>query len=347
VASYEKAILIEEAVMASKSATDVDRRNLARLQFKLGHAMLSRGDFRGALFHDQIAVDLFSELARRDPATADRRYVLGYAYLHVALDQSMVGNQKSGLETYAKALMIFREEEADNDESQHHYGLYNEGVTDLWMSLAWSSLGNFVQAHEAAEKSLEIRKTISQRNSTNVRAQLDLADSYAALGNVELKQRRLEAAVKNYHKSQTIAAAAATADPKDQRAQEDLATAYHGLAETFRYRSELSEALNYAEQALRISFAMASADPTNASDKNDLAQAYASLGDIYKARALKQAKEPRRTQSDIERALDSYQKANAIYSDLHARAALPFDATAEFQRIPQEISACRVALTKG
>jgi tetratricopeptide (TPR) repeat protein len=176
---------------------------------------------------------------------------------------------------------------------------------------------------------------------------LDLADSYAALGNLEIKQRSLEAALKNYHESQTIAAAVVSADPKDQRAQEDLAIAYLGLAETFRYRSELSEALKYAEQALKISSAMASADPTNAVDQEEVAQAYGSLGDIYKARGLKQTKEPRGTQSNIEQALGFYQKADAIYNDLHARAALPFDATAEFQRIPQEISACRVALTKG
>jgi hypothetical protein len=47
-------------------------------------------------------------------------------------------------------------------------------------------------------------------------------------------------------------------------------------------------------------------------DKEELAQACGSLGDIYKTRGFQRTKERKKTRSDVEHALGSYEEANGI-----------------------------------
>ena len=335
---YRKAAQIQEAVAMSSGGTDADRAELARIERRLAHVMLANWDLRNALLEDQKSVVLLTDLQRRYPTRPRYRYSLGNAYLNVGRDQSVAGDARSGLQMYTKAFVIFQEQAASGNASDQKGGKYNLGVVYLWMSLAWSDVGDQSQAQEAAEKSLELRKLILQRNAQNVRAQLDFSDSSAALGEVLLKQGHLDTALVHYREALNIAASASVADPNDQRAQEDLADACRGLANSLSQQGQASEALQYAQRALEVTAKMAATNASSPASQNDVAQAYGTLGSAYNARAMAQTRNQAKSRTDIESALACFQKAQAIYEDLTHRGPVPLATTVESQRILQEVS---------
>ena len=335
IASYKKAVQIQEHVVSSGAAVTEDRTHLSALYLSLGHAMLSSGDFRAALDYDRKALFLLQQIKNENPSAFKRENSLGVATLYVALDEN-AGDPQASLNDYAKALAIFQEVAASKEG--HSIGKYNLALTYLSMASALSDLTQYEQARDAADKSLGIRKLFYKYNRSDPRAQLDLAESFAGLGDPQLRQGQLHAALSNYRESLKLAKVVVAQDSKDQRAKEVMAAAALGLSGALRRQGKLSAALTYGEQAMEISATMASADPINAGDQDQLAQIYAAIGDIYYARGSLRGSRPQEQKSDLLRAIGFYQKANDIYSKLRSRGALRFSSISESQRMPQEIS---------
>jgi serine/threonine protein kinase len=345
IASYKKAERIQEGIVNSNSVVDEDRWNLAGIYMYLSHTLSTSGGHQTALAYDHKALALLEQIPTGYPTAFKNENRKGITYDYVAHEQDALGDPAAALENYAKATAIY--EQVAGSKEGHSLGEYNLAQAYLAMSVTWCEVANYDRARDSAEKSLELRKVFYKYNPNDVQAQLDMAESYDGMADVQAKQRELGAALDSYVKGRTIAETAATADPKDQRAQEDLAVADRGLSESLRKRGNLREALNRAKQAVEISSKMASADPLSAANQELLAESYASLGDIYKTSGMKQARGTRKRSLDVEQALTSYQKAERIYSDLRARNALTFGATIKLGRVSQEIAGSQAVTTKS
>jgi non-specific serine/threonine protein kinase/serine/threonine-protein kinase len=344
-ASYQKSADITQAVLAG-SHSDQDKHDLASLYIRIGHTLTNTGDNLGAMKYDHMAFDIYTELTQKNPANLHFRNMLAIANLNLGQHQDFLGELQASLESYEKAAVIYEDLFKSGDPKVAHSAQYNLGFTYLLQENTWQDLNNFSKALECGEKSLEIRKLISERNPKNVRGQLDLADSYVALGDTLRKQAAPERAAADYRQGQAIAESVSASDPNDQRAREELVDVYCGLGESFRRQGNLLPAIDLGNSAVKIATELVAADPVNAHSKAQLAQAYFLLGDAYQAKGIEAGRQHQPQSSELKEGLSSYQRGLEIYTGLQQARSLPYSDSAELSRVQSEIVKCEATLGK-
>ena len=346
-ASYRKALQIGQALVNANPKSAQDKAEIGLLYLRIGHVLTSLGDYHTALQYDHKALDVYGELTRSDPSNLRFVNNLAQGYLNLALHQDFAGDFQSSIDNYGKAAELYGKVRDSSDAYLAKRGLYNLGVTNLWTAIAWQDQGGYTKAQEYDEKSLEIRKTILAMKTTNVRAQLDLADTYTHLANTLWKKGDPAGAMAEARQSQAIAEKAAAADPNDQRAKSDMADAYYEIGEAFRLQNNFAVALDFGRRTIKIDNDLIALDPVNTDWKEQLGQANCLLGDVYLARGLKVPAGQQPRSSDLKGALSSYQKAQEIYQTLRQAGALPYSLISELERIPREILHCNALLGRS
>ncbi|HEY6305237.1 MAG TPA: protein kinase [Candidatus Angelobacter sp.] len=343
VASYRKAAQITEALWKANPQSDKDESALGVLYMRLGHALASTADHEGALRYDGMALAIATELMRKHPATPGLQTLLAIDYLNLGQHQNFSGDFKASLESYSKAEEIFSRLAASPETRRANTAQYNLAFTYFCAAATWNNVRNYSKALEAGQKSLELRKVILARKVTNVRAQLDLADSFLSVGDTFGKKGNLAEASANYRRAQAIADTAARNDSNDQRARQSLTDAYYGLGDTSLRRGKLAQALSYGHRAAKISGDLQAADPSNTDTAVQFGKASGLLGDAYQARSLSASQERPRSSVDLKEALASYQSALDTFSALHRRGALPYAQISEMDRLVREMRRCNAA----
>ena len=343
-ASYRKALQIGQALVNANPNSAQDKAEIGLLYLRIGRVLTSMGDYQTALQYDHKALDVYGELTRNDPGNLRFVNNLAQGYLNLALHQDFTGDFHSSIDSYGRAAELYGKVRDSSDAALAKRGLYNVGVTDLWTAMAWQDQGDYAKSQEYDEKALEIRKTILAMKTTNVRAQLDLADTYTHLGDTLWKKGDLARGIAEAQQGQAIAEKAAAADPNDQRAKSDVADAYYELGEAFRLQGDFAAALDYGRRTIKIDTDLSALDPVNMDLNEGLGQANCLLGDAYLARGLKVAAGQHPRASDLKQALSSYQKAREIYQALRQAGALPYSLISELERIPREILKCNALL---
>lgn len=339
-ASFRKAEQVSLSLVKADPKNSDYKFTLGGVYWRLGHLLASMGNYSVAMQEDRKALDTWGELARSNPNDARLQNVAGIAYLNMAQHQDLTGEFQASIENFGRAAAIYIKTRESTDPKRAHNAVYNLGVTYIWLAQTLRDQGDYATALEYDEKSLEIRKTILQRNPKNVRAQLDLADTYTGLGDVLWRKGEPTKALTAARQSQAIAEAAAAADPNDQRAKECSADAYYVLGEVFRLQKNFARALDFANRIVKIDADLNTKDPNNIDLKGQMGQAYCLLGDVYQARAMKAPADAPSRSSDFKEALASYQKALDIDTKLHQEGSLPYFQNAEIERIPREIQRC-------
>jgi len=344
-ASYEKSVQITQTILAG-SHSDQDKHDLGALYIRIGHTLTNTGDIRGAMKYDTMALDIFHDLTQKNPTNRHYQNMLAIVDLNLGQHQDFLGDFQAALENYAKAMAIYQTLVKSDDPKSARSAKYNIGYTSVLTEITWQNVGNYSKARECGEKSLQIRKEIANFNPKNVRAQLDLVDSYILLGDTLRKQGDLVRAAADYRQAQEIAAAETASDPNDQRAREDLSDANIGMGESFRQRGNFSKAIDVAGRAVQLSSELVAADPVNAESKAQLARAYCLLGDAHEMRGLGTGRGGQPRPPELKEAVSSYQKGLEIYTALHQAGKLPSSDNAELSRVQQQIAKCDARLQK-
>ncbi len=343
VASYRKAAQITEGLLKANPQSEKDEDALGVLYMRLGHALASTADHEAALRYDDKALTIATELTQKHPETLGYQTLLSIVYVSLGRHQNFSGDCSASLESYSKAEEIFSRLAASAEKRRAQIAQYNLALTYQLMEVSWNDCGNYSRALEVGEKSLTMRKAVLERNATNVRAQLDLADSFSSLGDTFGKKGDLAEASANYRRAQAIADTAARNDPNDQRARQNLADAYYGLGKTSLRRGQLTQALDYGHRAATISGDLKTADPSNTDSTVQFGKATGLLGDAYQARTLSASLDRPRSSVDLKLALASYQTALDTFSGLRGRGALPYMQISEMDRLGREIRRCHAA----
>ncbi|MGO9084629.1 MAG: protein kinase domain-containing protein [Terriglobales bacterium] len=181
-ASYRKGEAISQALVNANPRDSGYKFTLGGFHLRLGHLLGATGDYRKAMEEDRKALDIFGELTRADPSSVRLQNVFAIGYLNLAQHQDVTGDFEGSIGNFGKAAEIYARTRESSDARRAHNGLYNLGVTYVWLAQALRDEGDYSKSLEYAGKSLEIRKTVLSWSAKNVRAQLDLADSYTQLG---------------------------------------------------------------------------------------------------------------------------------------------------------------------
>lgn len=345
-ASYKKAFQIAQALVKAYPRSTVGRAELGGLDLRIGHILSSMGDYSNAIQYDHMALEVYGELTRNDPSNLRLENTYAQGYLNLAQHQDFTGDLPASIENFGKAAELYGKVHESSDSKIAHRGLYNLGVTYIWLAEALRDQGDYPQSLEYGEKSLAIRKTVLGWNSKNVRAQLDLADTYSQLAETHWRKGDPAPAVTEARQAQAIAEAAATADPNDQRAKQCMADSYYAMGEAFRLQGNFAQSLEFGGRTIKIDTDLSTLDPVNNDLKVQLGQANGLLGDVYLAQSLKVPASGPHNSTDLKDALSSYQKAFDIDSTLRKAGALPYSLNSELERISHEMQRCVILLSQ-
>jgi len=159
---------------------------------------------------------------------------------------------------------------------------------DIWMMTG--SLDEAAKAFQAAGDAA--RRTNDER---------DLAASYERIGDVQVEQGDLNAALKSYSDDLAIADRLAKSDPGNAGWQRDLSVSYNKVGDVQVAQGDLAGALKSYSDSLAIRDRLAASDPGNAGWQRDLSVSYDNVGDVQVA------------QGDLKAALKSYSDSFTIY----------------------------------
>ncbi len=134
--------------------------------------------------------------------------------------------------------------------------------------------GDLTTARRAFEDGLRIRKTLTEKDPSNARAQRELSISYDDLGDLLVSEGELPQARRAVEDGLRIRKTLAEKDPSNAQAQRDLSISYERLGVLLFREGELPQARRAFEDGLRIRKTLAKKDSSNARAQRDLAIAH-------------------------------------------------------------------------
>ncbi|WP_292531845.1 hypothetical protein [Methylocystis sp.] len=174
---------------------------------------------------------------------------------------------------------------------------------DIWVTTG--SLNQAMKAFQGAEGA-----------ARRVNDERDLSVSYERIGDVQVAQGDLKAALQSYADGRAIRERLAKADPGNAQWQRDLSVSYERIGDVQVAQGDLKAALQSYADSRAIRERLAKADPGNAGWQRDLSVSYNKIGDVQVA------------QGDLKAALQSYSDGRAITE----RLAKADPGNAEWQR---------------
>jgi len=151
-----------------------------------------------------------------------------------------------------------------------------EKVGDVQGSPSRANLGDFAGALASHGKALAIRTRLASGASASPSAKLELARSYAALGELSQVTGELPAARENYRKAFAIFDSLPAESPESRRG---LGVLYVRLGKAQVASGELGRAIESLRKGIALTLALSTAKPGDRTLKRDLAIARMALGD--------------------------------------------------------------------
>ena len=133
-----------------------------------------------------------------------------------------------------------------------------------------------------------ITDRLAKSDPGNAGWQRDLSVTYNKVGNVQVAQGNLPAALTPYQASLAIADRLAKSDPANAGWQRDLSVSYVNVGDVQLAQGHLPEALTSYQASLSIRERLAKSDPGNANWQRDLTESYVKIAQVdpTEARAM-------------------------------------------------------------
>jgi tetratricopeptide (TPR) repeat protein len=190
---------------------------------------------------------------------------------------------------------------SDDATLQRELASAYEKVGDVQGSPSRANLGNFAGALASHGKALAIRKRLAASPGASLSAKLELARSYAALGELSQVTSDIPAALANYRKAFAVFDSISTPSAESKR---DLGSLDVRFGRALVASGELGKAIESYRKGIALTLALSAADPGDRKLKRDVAIARIALGD-----ALADS-------GDLPEALESHRAALALFEPL-------------------------------
>ena len=164
----------------------------------------------------------------------------------------------------------------------------------------YAALGDSGKERSRAEEAYHLMAGLAAARPYDADYQVELAAAYDEIGDVQMAQGDLGAALKSYRDSLAIRKRLAQSDPNNAGGQRDLSISHNKVGKVQIGQGDLSAALKSFRDGLTIRQRLAQSDPGNAGWQRDLSVSYDDVGDAQVA------------QGDLAAALKSYRDSLAI-----------------------------------
>ena len=169
---------------------------------------------------------------------------------------------------------------------------YGRPTPELQYQKAWmliefarnyAALGDSGKERSRAEEAYRLLAGLAAAKPDDIDYQRSLAAAYNEVGEVQMAQNDLAAALRSYGAGLAITRRLAQTDPGNGGWQRDLAVSYDGVGDAQVAQGDLTAAPESYREGFAIRQRLAQANPGNATSQRDLAVSYDKIGDVQEA----------------------------------------------------------------
>lgn len=277
-ASYQKALAIQEKVVAANPANIEDRRLLARLMIDISQKYQNTGDLNESENHAEKAIEIFRQLADEQPNELKSRSDLARALWTLAAVVRARGDIEGALKSYGQAAEIYEQLAVESPENRNYSR--NAALTFKNIGGTLEQQRDFAAALELYEKALAVDLKNTTEEPNNVQWKMDLSFSYGSLSSVLQHLGRKEAAFEGLNKKLAIQETVVSADPKNAFAQRALAITFREMGDWFQKLAQMPEAIGNYQKSIEIHRQLSGADLNNVEVRRSLGESLTQLAAV-------------------------------------------------------------------
>jgi non-specific serine/threonine protein kinase/serine/threonine-protein kinase len=191
-----------EQLAKANPSSEEDQAGLALAHTRMASILLHENDHAGAVQHYGATLEIQKRLSAMHPNQTQYEIALALAYSNVGNALRVSGDSRKALVSLSEARRIYeRLANADPNEVRARTLL---ATVRLREAIVWSDLGDQTKAAQILRGVLEERRWLAERNPANAGARGEVAETYAALGDVALRTKNASLAVERYQKALDI-----------------------------------------------------------------------------------------------------------------------------------------------
>ena len=246
---------LENAIEAYRAAGRAasragDQRGMSISHNRIGGALLSQGDRRGAL--DEYRAALVIAETRVGLNSDDTAWLRNLSASHIRIGDVLVseGDRNGATKAYQTSLVIagsLAKTDPTHSEWQRDLSICHDRIGNLLISQ-----GDLREGYKAYAAALGIREALAERDPANAQWQRDLSVSHSKMGDILELQRDLENALAAYRTALTIRSALANRDPANMQWQRDVLLSYNRIGDVLELQGNHDAALASHRAAIAI-----------------------------------------------------------------------------------------------
>ena len=331
-ASYGKAIALLEPAVAAPGANDAERATLATAYLLGGGLRLNEGKPGEALAMARKGLALRQDLAARAPGDSGRQMDVSQAWQYVAFDAAAAGKKDEAAAALSAQAAIL---EAQRRTRPGDRGVRRSLAQNLYLTAhAAVDAGDVPDGLSKFREAEKIQEGLVAEDPSSVTFRRDVAYSHTEIGNAELRRGDAVAALEEYRRALEAFESMAAADPKSTDPVLGIAMSHHNAGEALSKQGKRSDALAEFTLARPPYEAIVAASPSGVWAAGMLANLYVAMADLEE-------------KDDRTSACGLYGRAVAIFEPIAARAELPADRRARFDRAKARFESCRGQVPKS
>jgi len=243
--------------------------------------LMELGRLRAALRMVRLAERIVTQVARTDPASAEKRRNLAIVFDRLGDVSRATGDLAAARDYFDQGHAIVRDlAAADPDSAGKRYDL---SFSFERLGEVSVTAGNLAAARKYFKQMLALRRELAAADPASEELQRSLSFSLHHLGRVSVMAGNLAAARKCFEEGLAIARDLAAADPASAMKQRDLALSLLRLGDVSVEARNLAAARKCFEEGHAIARSLAAADPASAMKQRDLTVSLERLGDVSRA----------------------------------------------------------------
>jgi non-specific serine/threonine protein kinase/serine/threonine-protein kinase len=310
-ASYRKALALQEALLAAGSTDRVLQQDVARTLIGLGDVQIMMRDIPAA--HDSFrrALAIRERLTAAGANERDMRRELGISYHRLAYVEEDLGDHHASTKNLEQAIAILEPLAADARDLEARHELARSYKT---LGGVLAMLGDYHGNLGMVQKALRLNEALAAADPMSMTIRNEVAMSQLEEGRAHERLKNLDEALKSYRRAERLTAEMAAADAGNVQARWMQGLELNLIGVALRLMGRPKEAAPVHLDALTLLAGVLRADPANENYHYNVANTYQLIGDAHAAEA-------RAAAAGSER-LSAWRTARAWYR----RSAEKFDA---------------------
>lgn len=337
-ASYRKAVALEEALVRSEPSNSALQLDLAQTLLGFGDVQFTIRDISGALGTYRRALTLAEQVAAVQPKNRDRLRLVASAHYRVG-DALRQLDKAAARDSVRRALVILEPLAADATDLESRR-LLARGYRRL--GTIQVELGEGQESVALQQRGLELNESLAAGDPQNMGLRTEVAMSHTDLGRAYLGEKRLGEALASYQRAAAITQSMAAADPNNAQARWLHGLQLNSIGFLLGQMKREAEAVASHAEALELFDALARSDPANATFQYNVANTHQLIGDAYASMSARAdaARQPQAWRN----ACASYQKSADLFEKMR-REALTDRGSADAQRASAAVARCKARPT--